>query len=827
MPVVVVESPAKAKTIKKYLGKNYHVVASFGHIRDLPTKDGSVDPDQEFSMKWEVPKASTKHIQEIVNALKQDQDLILATDPDREGEAISWHIKEVLNKKRGVKLVSEPKRVVFNSVTKSSVQNAIDAPRQIDMELVNAYLTRRALDYLVGYRLSPVLWRKLPGARSAGRVQSVCVRIIVERETEIDNFDTTEYWTVTALFNTPTGERFAAQLTQLDSKKLAKFGLNSKTDANRAVEAIIGREFQVSSVQTKPTTNTPPPPFMTATMQQEASRKLRMSPRVSMRVAQKLYEDGLITYMRTDAIFMVPEAITEARKVIQDRFGNEYLPEKPRIFKSKAKNAQEAHECIRPTSLSKDAKTIVIADSDQRQLYELIWNRTVASQMQSAVFLQTRADILSTDKIVGLRATGRITKFNGYQRLYQEGQDDKEADNDAETAVNEKTPLPPLEENTPLKQEKVTPKQHFTKPPPRYSEASLVKKMVELGIGRPSTYSSIVATIQDRGYVLRQSGKLVPQPIGKLLVFFLKLYFERYVEFKFTAKLEEELDDIASGRKKYQQVLEGFWGDFSESIQSAQGLRLTEVLDRLADIVVPLLVPPTNDRADARSCPKCNTGRLVLRLSKTNAAIGCSNSPECDFRKGFDGSESRSIGNDPTTGLPISVLVGNYGPYLQLGSTGEQKEKPKRASIPKDIGIDNLDLDTALALLSLPKTIGNHPTDNEPIIGSIGPYGPYLKHAGKYANLKTTPELLSINLEQAVEKLAEKRARGTKGGAQGKSLGKHPEGGIVTLNSGRFGPYVKWNRTNASVPKNTDPETITLDDAIALLAVKKKKVKRK
>ena len=827
MPVVVVESPAKAKTIKKYLGDNYSVVASFGHVRDLPVGDGSVDPEKDFTIKWEVLKTSSKHIQEIAKALKQDSDLILATDPDREGEAISWHIQEVLKRKKGIKLEGEPKRVVFNSVTEQAVQEAIEEPRKIDMELVEAYLARVSLDYLVGFRLSPVLWRKLPGARSAGRVQSVCVRIIVEREAEIEKYNPQEYWTVAVQFNTPTNEHFSAKLTLLNGKKLAEHGLTCEKDAKNAVNSILNNKFHISSVQTRPKKYQPPPPFMTATLQQEASRKLRMPPRTTMRMAQRLYEAGLITYMRTDAVYMVPDAISKARTEIKKRFGEPYLPKSPRVFKSKAKNAQEAHECIRPTSLHKKFMEIGVSDNDQRQLYDLIWKRTIASQMESAVFLQTQANIQSDDKMIGLRGTGRTTKFDGYQRLYKEGRDEIENGNNADSDDKNKLPLPPLAANTPLNQSDVTPLQHFTKPPPRYSEASLVKKMVELGIGRPSTYSSIISTIQDRGYVQRQSGRLVPLPIGKLLVFFLKLYFGRYVEYEFTANLEQELDHIASGNKQRQQVLNGFWGDFSSAVENALGLSFDEVLNSLSDIVVPLLVPTTDDRPDVRACPNCKTGRLYLRLNKNSSSIRCNNSSECEFQVSLDGFETQIIGNDPETGLKIYLKEGSYGPYLQLGRVNDKKEKPKMAGVPKDIPPESLDLKTALALLNLPKTIGPHPDDGEPILASIGPYGPYLRHNSKYANLKSSSELLEIGMNHAVDILAEASKNSPRRNSTDKIIGPHPQGEDITSGAGRYGPYVKWKRVYASIPKDTGPESITLEEAIQLLEDKISKSKKK
>ncbi|MCY4006972.1 MAG: type I DNA topoisomerase [Rhodobacteraceae bacterium] len=827
MPVVVVESPAKARTIEKYLGANYKVLASFGHVRDLPPRDGSVDPDHDFAMTWEVPRGSNKYIQEIAAAVKKDQDLILATDPDREGEAISWHIREVLRKRRGVKLDGEPKRVVFNSVTQTAVREAINAPRVIDMELVDAYLARRALDYLVGYRLSPILWRKLPGARSAGRVQSVCVRIIAEREREIENFKSREYWSVAVEFAAPNGETFSALLTELDGRNIDKFSLSSEADAAQAAAAIVAREFAVASVQTKPQKSFPPPPFMTATLQQEASRKLRMQPRETMQTAQKLYEDGLITYMRTDSVHMVAEAVSAARDVISSRFGNSYLPARARQFKSKTKNAQEAHESIRPTALHRDPQSVGSIDRKQNQLYALIWNRTIASQMKPAQFLQTRVEIRSHDERVGLRATGRILKFNGYQAVYEEGLDDPETDKDSEfdPERDTKSKLPSLHEGDNLQRKDIDSHQHFTKPPPRFTEASLVKKMVELGIGRPSTYSSIVATIQDRGYVSRRAGRLAPEPVGRLLVFFLQIYFQRYVEFKFTADLEEELDDIAGGRKQRMQVLDNFWHDFSAAINDASDLRIGEVLDRLADVVVPMLLPTEDGQDDSRTCPRCN-GRLNLKLSKSSAYIACSNSSECNFRLGFDGQQARTIGSDPATGKVVNVEVGRYGPYLQLGSATDEESKPKRANIPKDMDADDITLETALDLLSLPRNIGAHPEDGAPIEAGIGPYGAYLRHAGVYANIKDSSEILTIGMNRAVELIAAARSR--KGGSRGKStaIGEHPQGGTITSGEGRYGPYVKWKRVFASIPKDISPDDVTIDDAVRWLTEKINKKKR-
>ena len=846
MPVVVVESPAKAKTIEKYLGSSYRVLASFGHVRDLPEKDGSVDPDNGFSMKWNVQSKAQSRVKAIADALAKDGELVLATDPDREGEAISWHVHELLRRRRGLKLKGDAKRVVFNAITKSAIQDAMHKPRAIDMQLVDAYLARRALDYLVGYTLSPVLWRKLPGARSAGRVQSVCVRLIVEREIEIESFKRREYWSVVAQMRAPNGEEFLAKLSMLDGKKLKKHDIASGQAAERAAKDVVAAKLTVTRLESKPARRNPPPPFVTATLQQEASVKLRFNPRRTMTLAQKLYEAGLITYMRTDGVDMAPEAVSSARKEIERRFGGSYLPKSARRYKTKAKNAQEAHECIRPTDMSNDAGKIRVADEDQRKLYELVWKRAIASQMESARFLQATCDMLSADSRTGLRATGRVLQFDGFQKLYLEGASavagggKKESNSGRSKAGEEREPenarLPEMNAGDPVTVSEVKPNQHHTQPPPRYTEASLVKKMVELGIGRPSTYSSIVSTIQDRGYVSSDKGSLVPKGIGRMLTSFLTTYFEKYVGYEFTAALEEDLDDVSGGRKQRQEVLEQFWTGFAAAVADTESLRIGDVLDQLSDMLIPQLVPVDGDAEDLRICPRCGNGRLRLRTRRGDggAFIGCSAYPECRYLYSLDGGASntdsdiqqdKQLGSDPETGLAVSLRSGRYGPYVQLGESAVTKDKPKRASIPKGMDQASLDLEAALALLALPRSVGEHPDTKEPIVAGIGRYGPYLKHGAKYVSISDPNEVFSIGINRAVDLLANAGAgrgrQSTKG--SGRKLGEHPEGGEIQLLDGRYGPYVKWKRVNSTLPKNMDPESVDLKQAVDLIDDKRKK----
>ena len=830
MPVVVVESPAKAKTINKYLGSDYTVLASYGHVRDLPPKDGSVDTDSNFEMKWEVANDSKKHVKAIADALKDDDVLILATDPDREGEAISWHLQETLTTRRAIKKSTTVSRVTFNAITKNAVTEAMKNPRQVDTHLVEAYLARRALDYLVGFNLSPVLWRKLPGSKSAGRVQSVCLRLIVEREMEIEAFNPQEYWTVKAVLANPRGQQFEARLTSFAGKKLDKFDISTAAQAELAAAAISSRDLTVQSVEAKPANRNPSPPFMTSTLQQEASRKFGMGARQAMSAAQRLYEAGLITYMRTDGIDMAPEAVMAARDAIKEKFGEKYLPSSPRMYKNKAKNAQEAHECIRPTDMFMSPEKVKISDADQQKLYDLIYKRTIASQMAAAQMERTTVDISSSDGQVILRATGQVVLFEGFIAVYEEGRDDSVVDDD-----DKRLPLLAAGDKTDKKE--VLPEQHFTQPPPRYTEATLVKKMEELGIGRPSTYASIVTTIQDRDYVTKDKGRLIPQDKGRLVTVFLSNYFKKYVEYDFTASLENELDEVSAGEVDYHDLLKRFWKDFSAAIAETAELRITEVLDKINEVLEPHLFPAKEDGSDPRACPNCGAGRLSMRTARSGGAfIGCSNYPECRFTRPFGppGMEQTGIGPDGKLlghddGDPISLRDGRYGPYVQRGEASEDFPKPPRASLPKGWTTDSIDLDKALMLLNLPREIGPHPEDGVVVEAGIGRFGPFVKHGTTYANLKEVDEVFDIGMNRAVEVLALKKAgRGGREAAKPlKELGDHPDGGAMAVMSGRYGPYIKWDKVNATLPKDVDPETVTVEQAIELVNEKAAKSGKK
>ena len=817
MPVVVVESPAKAKTINKYLGPDFTVLASYGHVRDLPAKDGSVAPDDDFAMTWEVAPESRKHIKAITEALKTDDTLILATDPDREGEAISWHLREALasSLKKGKKVA----RVTFNAITKDAVTKAMKEPREIDTPLVEAYLARRALDYLVGFTLSPVLWRKLPGARSAGRVQSVCLRLIVEREMEVEAFKAQEYWTVKAVFRTPRGQEFEAGLVTLGSKKLQKFDIPTAAAAELAVQAATSRTFTVAGVDSKPATRNPFPPFMTSTLQQEASRKYGMGAKQCMNAAQRLYEAGHITYMRTDGIDMAPEAIAATRAEIAARFGAPYVPETPRLYKNKAKNAQEAHECIRPTEMGLGPDKIRVED-DQRRLYELIWKRTISSQMAAARMERTAVDLASPDGEVAFRANGQVVLFDGFLKVYDEGRDEEAEDEGR---------LPQVMQGERTEKGAITPDQHFTQPPPRYTEATLVKRMEELGIGRPSTYASILTTIVDREYVRKDKNRLFPEDKGRLVTAFLANFFHRYVEYDFTADLESQLDDVSAGERDYKEVLARFWRDFSAAVAETADLRIGEVLGKIDDFLAPHLYPARADGADPRVCPTCGSGRLHLKTARSGGAfIGCGNYPECRYTRPIAGdaesvaSDGRILGRDDQ-GNEISLRAGRFGPYVQRGEATEAQPKPDRASLPKGWSPDTLTLDRALALLSLPRLIGPHPEDGQPVEAAIGRYGPFVKHGPVYANIADVEEVFTIGMNRAMEVLAQKAARPGRGGAPAaplKSLGAHPDGGDVQVMPGRYGPYVKWEKVNATLPKELTPESVTLEEALVLIADK-------
>ena len=817
MPVVVVESPAKAKTINKYLGPNYTVLASYGHVRDLPAKDGSVNPDDGFAMTWEVAADSRKHIKAITEALKSDDELILATDPDREGEAISWHLQEALagSLKKGKKV----SRVTFNAITKTAVTEAMARPRQVDVPLVEAYLARRALDYLVGFTLSPVLWRKLPGAKSAGRVQSVCLRLIVEREMEIEAFRAREFWSVGAVLTTPRGQEYEARLVLLGGKRLDKFDIPTAEAAELAVQAVTSRTFTVTGVESKPASRNPYAPFMTSTLQQEASRKFGMGAKACMSAAQRLYEAGYITYMRTDGIDMAPEAVMAARDEIKARFGAAYVPESPRMYKNKAKNAQEAHECIRPTDLGVGPEQLKLAEADQRKLYDLIWKRTIASQMAAARMERTVVDVTSPDGQVGLRANGQVVLFDGFLKVYDEGRDEEEDDEGR---------LPQIMQGEKAEKKAITPEQHFTQPPPRYSEATLVKRMEELGIGRPSTYASVLTTIQDREYVRKEKNRLIPEDKGRLVTAFLTNFFRRYVEYDFTADLENELDDVSAGTRAYKDVLTRFWRDFSAAVAETADLRIGEVLEKIDEFLAPHLYPPRADGSDPRICPTCGTGRLHLKTARSGGAfIGCGNYPECRFTRAISGADEGGAGADrvlgDVDGVEIALKTGRFGPYVQKGEATEAEPKPPRASLPKGWAPESLTLERAIELLTLPRIVGMHPEDGVVVEAAIGRFGPYVKHGSVYANLPDVEEVFTIGMNRAVEVLAQKLAGRRGGGAATeplRALGEHPDGGPVVIMPGKYGPYVKWAKVNATLPKEIAPEAVTLDEALVLIAEK-------
>jgi DNA topoisomerase-1 len=835
MNVVVVESPAKAKTINKYLGSGYKVLASFGHVRDLPAKDGSVLPDQDFEMFWEVDTASQKRMKDIADAVKSSDGLFLATDPDREGEAISWHVLDLLKKKKviGDKPV---KRVVFNAITKKAVLDAMANPRDIDTPLVDAYLARRALDYLVGFNLSPVLWRKLPGARSAGRVQSVALRLVCDRETEIERFVAEEYWNISALLKTPRGDEFEARLVSHQGKRMQR---NSVTNGDQAagIKALLeGAAFAVDSVEAKPVKRNPGPPFTTSTLQQAASSKLGFSASRTMQIAQKLYEGidiggetvGLITYMRTDGVQMAPEAIEAARAAVLDQFGPRYVPEKARLYSTKAKNAQEAHEAIRPTDFNRSPdKLRRFLDSDQMRLYDLIWKRGIASQMASAEIERTTVEILADNKgeKAGLRAVGSVIRFDGFIAAYTDQREDGEP---AEDGDDEDGRLPEINAREALAKQKVNASQHFTEPPPRYSEASLIKKMEELGIGRPSTYAATLKTLSDREYVVMDKRKLIPHSKGRLVTAFLENFFTKYVEYDFTADLEEKLDKISAGELNWKDVLRAFWQDFFAQIEDTKELRVTNVLDALNEALAPLVFPKREDGSDPRICQVCGTGNLSLKLGKYGAFVGCSNYPECNFTRQLTsdggaeaeagGNEPRALGKDPVTEEEITLRSGRFGPYVQRG---EGKEA-KRSSLPKGWAPADIDFEKALSLLSLPRDVGAHPETGKMITAGLGRYGPFVLHDGTYANLEGIEDVLSIGLNRAVTVLAEKKAnpggRGRTAAVALKELGEHPDGGAMTVREGRFGPYVNWGKVNATLPKGKDPQSVTVEEALVLIA---------
>ena len=831
MKVVIVESPAKAKTINKYLGNDYGVYASFGHVRDLVEKDGSVDPDNDFAMRWEVDAKSAKRLSDIGGAVKNADRVILATDPDREGEAISWHIHEILRNK---KLLKDKRvdRVVFNAVTKDAVQEAMRHPREIDDALVDAYRARRALDYLVGFTLSPVLWRKLPGARSAGRVQSVALRIVCDREVEIERFVAREYWSIVAHLRTEADAPFAARLVGADGRKIGRLDVGSGAEAEAFRAALENAKFSVAAVESKPVKRHPYPPFTTSTLQQEASRKLGLAPARTMQIAQRLYEGvdigdgavGLITYMRTDGVDLAPEAVSAARRVIGRDFGDDYVPSAPRKYTAKAKNAQEAHEAIRPTDMTRRPRDVARhLDPEQAKLYELIWTRTIACQMESAELERTTVDILAEAgaRKLDFRASGQVVRFPGFLALYQEGRDDEEDEDSSR--------LPPMRQRERLTKERIDASQHFTEPPPRYTEATLVKRMEELGIGRPSTYASTIAVLRDRDYVRLEKKRLIPEDKGRLVTAFLESFFTKYVGYDFTADLEEKLDRVSNSEIDWKELLRDFWNDFNGAVGDIKDLRTGQVLDSLNELLGPHIFPDRGDGVDPRLCPSCGKGQLSLKLGKFGAFIGCSNYPECKYTRVLSpsGAESgegdrpgvRVLGEDPESGEEITLRNGRFGDYVQQG----EGDKPKRSSLPRGLKPEDVTLEKALALLSLPREVARHPTSGEPILAGIGRYGAYVQHGKTYANLGRDDAVLEIGANRAIDLIVAKEsgAGGSRfGGGAGRVLGEHPEGGPVSVKQGRFGAYVNHGKINATLPKGTDPASVTLDDALALLQAK-------
>ena len=828
MKLVIVESPAKAQTINKYLGQDYKVIASIGHIRDLPSKDGAVLPEDDFKMSWEMHKDKEKVINEITGQLKLADTLILATDPDREGEAISWHLKEILNSKKTV-LEKPIQRVVFNEITKTAVLNAMKSPREINAELVEAYLARRALDHLIGFSISPILWRKLPGSKSAGRVQSVALKLICEREIEIEKFNIEEYWSISSIFLKQSNEEFPARLTTINHKKLAKMDIKNENEANLALKQVNESNFHISKIEKKRVRRNPLAPYTTSTLQQDASNKLGFGASRTMRIAQKLYEGlnlgsettGLITYMRTDGVQLSSQAIQELRNEITNRHGKSFIPEKPRVYKSKAANAQEAHEAIRPTQIQRDPESISdYLDAEQLKLYDLIWKRTISSQMQSAELDETSATISNDDSSILFRANGSQVFFPGFF-VYRDREDDKI--------------LPILNEKEKLDLKKVDSEQHFTQPPPRYTDASLVKKMEELGIGRPSTYASILQVLINRNYVEKEKGKHIPQERGRILTAFLNNFFGKYIQYDFTADLEKKLDNVSDGKLSYKSLLKEFWDGFKPHLDKMSELERDKILEALESELTELFFP--NDTSDDngqpnRKCPTCSNGKLGLELGKYGAFIGCSNYPECKFTKQIanhqnnDGNITNDnfmpdndgvLGLDPETGLKVIIKKGPYGIYLQLG----EEKKPKRTSIPKLVQPNTIDLKKALAFLSLPRLIGKHPETNQEILAGIGRYGPYLKYDINFISIPADETVISIGLNHAVVLIGENSEK------LGRVLGDHPDGnGKIVAKSGRFGPYVEFNKIRATLPKSISLEEIDLEKAIELIIAKAAKPQR-
>jgi len=842
MNLVIVESPAKAKTINKYLGKDYKVLASYGHIRDLPSKNGSVDPENNFRMLWEIDAFSKKYLKEITDTAADSNKIILATDPDREGEAIAWHVKEVLDQK---KLLKDKKieRVVFNEITKKAVTKGIENPRDIEPQLVDAYMARRALDYLVGFNISPILWTKLPGSKSAGRVQSVALKLISEREHEIELFIPKEYWTINLNFKNNDSKEISSKLISYNSVKVEKFSFLNKETVDDAINKINSKEYFISDITSQVYKKNPTAPFTTSTMQQVASGKCSFGASRTMQIAQRLYQGvdiegesvGLITYMRTDGTQISNEAISSFRDYISSNYGKKYLPETQNNYSGKkAKNAQEAHEAIRPTDITRspsDVKKYV--NSDQFKLYDLIWKKALASQMQSAEYDRNTIILSSRDESIKFRASGSVLKFDGFLKLY-EGIDNKD---DADKI------LPEVKNKETVNIDKIVEAQHFTEPPPRYSEATLVKKLEELGIGRPSTYASIISVLSTRNYVDLINKRFHPTDRGKLLAAFLEKLFSKYVDYNFTADLEDQLDEITSGKIKWLGVLEKFWKDFNENVQSVKGKRTREVLDLLNESLGELIFDTTQDGKIDRKCPLCSIGELSLKNSfRGGAFIGCSNYPECKFTRPLSKSktaeqkaliEPKLIGLN-SNGKEIILKSGRFGPYLQYELLEEEniikkiksKKKTenkniKNVSIPKGISIDSIDLDKAKFLCSLPKILGQHPDTGKDISLNSGRFGPYLKCENKSARIESAEDIFSIGLNRAVNMIADAKP-GRISSSEIKHLGEHPgDKKPVRVMKGKFGPYIKYKSLNAAIPEEKNPDEINMDDAIILIEKRK------
>lgn len=813
MKLVVVESPAKAKTINKYLGKDYKVLASYGHIRDLPSKDGSVNPDEDFKMVWELSSGGKKRLNDIITALKDCDTLVLASDPDREGEAIAWHILEELSSKKKLK-DKKIERVVFHEITKKAVTEAIKNPRQIDDNLVSAYMARRALDYLVGFTLSPVLWRKLPGSKSAGRVQSVALRLICEREMEIEKFKPEEYWTIDVDLATKDEALIPSHLINLDGKKLEKFDINTKEKAEVAKAKIEAQDFSIDKVERKKANRFPAPPFTTSTLQQEAARKLRFPAKKTMQVAQKLYEAGYITYMRTDAVNLSEEAIAACREAILKYFGEKYLPKTAKEYKTKSKNAQEAHEAIRPADVMNTPKKMEEKlDADSHKLYELIWKRTVACQMEPAVLDRVVIDSVSTDKKILLRANGQVIAFDGFLKLYQEGKDD--SDDDDENRL-----LPNVEQGEAVSKKAIKPEQHMTTPPPRFTEASLVKKLEELGIGRPSTYASIIAVLQERKYVKVEKMRFIPEDRGRIVTIFLENFFKKYVEYDFTAQMEEFLDDVSAGSMEWKKLLSGFWTKFYNTIQSVQPLQVSDVINKIDEVLSYHLFPAKPDGSDPRECPECHKGHLSIKLGKFGAFLGCSNYPECKYTKPLvdvKDEEEQSTEKAPSPedkllgvhdGLNVYLKKGPYGFYIQLGEDATATtEKPKRIALPRFLNPEEVTFEQADRLASLPFDLGDDISVN------IGKFGQYIKQGNKSCSLTGSDNIFNITKARAEELL-----KGAKPKAEAKVLGTHPRlKQEVQLAVGRYGQYIKCGKDNYRIPSGLRGGEITLDDAIKVI----------